>query len=92
MFLMFPSLSSPPVLFQQAFTDIEHTGHPGRRDDILPAVLLDMFGEVASDDIAGPDPLQQLLRLLQAPPRQDSPGKGVFLLPARLTRKEISAT
>lgn len=87
-----PSLSSPPVLFQQTFTDIEHSGHLGRCDDILPALLLDMLGEVAPDDIAGPHPLQQLLRFLQAAPRQDSLGKGLFVLPARLTRKEISTT
>lgn len=93
LFLMcWPSLSSPPVLFQQTFTDIEHSGHLGRCDDILPALLLDMLGEVAPDDIAGPHPLQQLLRFLQTPPRQDSLGKGLFILPARLTRKEISTT
>lgn len=39
-----------------------------------------MFRKVASDDIAGSDSLQQLLRLLQAPPRQNSPGKGILVL------------
>lgn len=81
-----------PVLFQQTFTDIEHTGHLGRCYDILPALLLDLLGEVASDDIAGSDPLQQLLRFLQTPPRQNSLGKGLFLLPAHLSAKEISST
>lgn len=46
-----------------------------------------MLGEVASDDIAGSDPLQQLLRFLQAPPRPDSLGEGVFVLPAHLSWK-----
>ena len=68
------------VLLQQAFTNIEHTHHPGRCHDILPAVLVDMFRKVASDDITGSDSLQQLLRLLQAPQRQNSPGKGVLVL------------
>lgn len=81
------SSSPPPAVFlQQAFTNTEHTGHPGGRHDILPALLANMFGEVAPDDIAGSDPLQQLLRLLQAPPRQNSPGKGLFVLAAHLTR------
>lgn len=55
---MTESLSIPSVLFQQAFTDIEHTHHLGGCHDILPALLVDMFRKVASDDIAGPDPLQ----------------------------------
>lgn len=79
--------STLPVFLQQAFTNIEHTRHPGGRHDILPALLVNMFGEVAPDGIAGSDPLQQLLRLLQAPPRQNSPRKGVFLLAAHLTRR-----
>lgn len=75
-----------PVLLQQAFTNIEHTCHPGGRHDILSALLVSMFGEVASDDIAGSDPLQQLLRLLQASQRQDSPREGLLVLSAHLTR------
>lgn len=70
----------PPVFLQQAFTNIEHPHHLGGCHDILPALLVDMLRKVASDDIAGPDPLQQLLRLLQASQRQNSPRKGIFLL------------
>lgn len=88
---MASSSSTLPVFLQQAFTNIEHPRHPGGRHDILPAVLVNMFGEVASDDIAVSHPLQQLLRLLQAPPRQNSPRKGVFVLTAHLTRR-ISST
>lgn len=77
--------SAPAVLLQQAFTNTQHTRHPGGRHDILPALLANMLGEVAPDDLAGSDPLQQLLRLLQAPPRQNSPREGVFVLAAPLT-------
>lgn len=83
---MASSPSTPAVFLQQAFTNTEHTRHTGGRHDILPALLAHMFREVAPDDIAGSDPLQQLLRLLQAPARQNSPGKGLFLLAAHLTR------
>lgn len=81
---------APLVLLQQAFTNIKHTGHTGRRHHILPAVLVDMLGKVAPDDIAGSDPVQQLLRLLQAPQRQDRPGEGVRVLAARLTRTDTN--
>lgn len=50
-----------------------------------------MFREVASDDIAGSDPLQQLLRFLQAPPRQNRLGEGLLVLPAHLSSREISS-
>lgn len=79
----FPTL----VLLQQAFTNIEHTHHPGRCHDILPALLIDMFRKVASDDIAGSDSLQQLLRLLQASQRQNSLRKGILVL-EQLVRPE----
>lgn len=81
------SLSLPPVLLQQAFTNIEHTHHPGRCHDILPALLVDMLRKVASDDITGSDSLQQLLCFLQASQRQNSPRKGIFLL-KQLVRPE----
>lgn len=76
--MIYPLL--PLVLLQQAFTNTEHTHHPGRCHDILPALLVDMLRKVASDDIACPHSLQQLLRLLQASQRQNSTWKGVLVL------------
>lgn len=88
LFLISLSVSFPPlVLLQQAFTNIEHTHHPGRCHDILPALLVDMFRKVASDDITGSDPLQQLLRLFQASQRQNSLRKGILVL-KQLVRPE----
>lgn len=70
----------PLVFLQQTFTNIKYPHHPRGRHDILPALLADMFRKMASDDIAGSDSLQQLLRLLQAPQRQNSPREGVLVL------------
>lgn len=68
-----------PVFLQQAFTYTKHTHHPGGCYDLLPALLTGVLREVASDDIAGVDSLQQLLRLLQTSARQNRPGEGVLV-------------
>lgn len=60
------TVASPPVLFQQTTENPQHPDPAGRSRHLLPALLADFFGEVASDDLTGSDPLQQLLRLLQA--------------------------
>lgn len=57
---------SPTVLFQQTTEDPQHPDSAGRSRHLLPALLADFFREVAPDYLAGSDPLQQLLRLLQA--------------------------
>lgn len=75
-----PLSVSPPVFLQQASSNIKHPHHPGRSDDILSALLADVFRKVVSDDIVSADPLQQLLRLLQAAQRQNRVGESVLVL------------
>lgn len=57
---------SPTVFFQQTTENPQHPDPAGRSRHLLPALLADLFREVAPDYLAGSDPLQQLLRLLQA--------------------------
>ena len=46
----------------------------------LPAVLLNVLGQVAPDHLTGANPLQQLLRLLQAAPGPPGVGQGLLVL------------
>ncbi|XP_015739228.1 transmembrane protein 39B isoform X2 [Coturnix japonica] len=55
-----------PLLFQQTSEDPQHPDPAGRSRHLLPALLAHFLREVAPDHLVGSDPLQQLLRLLQA--------------------------
>ncbi|XP_044281113.1 transmembrane protein 39B isoform X2 [Varanus komodoensis] len=66
-------------LFQQSPADHEHLASPGRGAHLLPAVLTDCVGEVAPDHLPGPDPPQQLLRLLQAPAGPTGTGESLLV-------------
>lgn len=53
------------VFLQQAPSNIKYPHHSRGIHDILPALLINVFREVAPDHIISPHPVQQLLRFLQ---------------------------
>lgn len=67
------------VFLQQAPSNIKYPHHSRGIHDILPALLINVFREVAPDHIISPHPVQQLLRFLQTVTWQNSFGESVFI-------------
>lgn len=88
-FLPGASPCSPTVLFQQTTADPQHPDPAGRSCYLLPALLTDLLREVAPDHLPGSDPLQQLLRLLQAAAGPAGAGQSLFLCCQQGLRAEV---